>query len=392
MPEVLPDIKAEAAPDRIIHIGAPKCGSTALQATFHANREQLHAAGVRYIGRPVHWIEAAKAAAGVPDRITRKVPPIRHWRQLVAEVEASRGSTALISSEWFSSASDAAVAAILDDLDRRRVRAVLVVRPIAKILPSAWQQGLKLGGHQRFAEWLHTVLHQADDPRSQRFWRIHRHDALARRWASALGPDRLTVIVADDRDPDFVVSAFSKLLGLGPGILARAPERTNPSLSAFEAEVLAELNRVYFEQGGTLREYRTAVMRTFDGYVNHLRVGAGERIAIPAEEGEAVRRIGEEIAQGIRATGAVVVGDLDRLTQSAPSAATSDRAADPSQRADEVRSAARMLLALMITAGMVERARHQPGFGRRSLILRHQAVSLVRRTSRLLRETLRRRR
>jgi hypothetical protein len=161
--------------DRVIHIGAPKCGSTALQSAFYQNRDALRSEGVTYIGESSHWISAAKAVTEVSDRIPGKKPPISEWKRLVKEVSSVTSGTALISSEWFAAASEASIQRIVDDLDAERLHAVLVIRPLTLTLPSAWQQGLKLGGRQGLSEWLDTILNNSEDPRSKRVWSKHRY-------------------------------------------------------------------------------------------------------------------------------------------------------------------------------------------------------------------------
>lgn len=381
--------------DRLIHIGAPKCGSTSLQSSFYRNRDAMRTEGVVYVSRGAHWISAAKAAVGAPDRISGKVPSTSEWHKLVAEVDAASGASsngvrALISSEWFAGASDERVRLIVSELDARRLHAVLVIRPLTSTLPSAWQQGLKLGGRQQLSEWLETILHHIDDPRSQRVWSKHRYDLIARRWANVLGPEKLAVIVANEEDPSFIFSAFGSLLGLHGGTLSAPPKRTNPSLSAFEADTLAELNHIYFERGGTIRDYRAGVFRTFDGYVNSLRSGVVERTVIPAEHIAAVKKLNSEIAAGIRAIGCQVIGDLDRFASAGTTAGSQGTETLPqtdptaiSQRDTDVRSAAGMIYALMVTTGVASPATVLPGFGGRVTLMRHQSASLIRRFARL---------
>ena len=67
----------------ILHIGAPKCGSTALQSAFYLNRDALKRAGVEYIGSQAHWTSAAKSIVGVPDRVSGAVPPLTEWTSLL---------------------------------------------------------------------------------------------------------------------------------------------------------------------------------------------------------------------------------------------------------------------------------------------------------------------
>jgi len=373
----------ELSADRVIHIGAPKCGSTALQSAFFRNREAMQAEGVHYVSEGAHWKSAAKAAVGAADRYSGKVPPRSEWERLVKSVASVANGTALISSEWFAGANEDRVQHIVADLDPARLRAVLVVRPLTSTLPSAWQQGLKLGGKQNFSEWLNTVLRHPQDPLSKRVWSKHRYDLVAQRWATALGKERLSVIVADESSPAFIFSAFSQVLGLSDGTLSAPPKRTNPSLSAFEADTLAELNRIYFERGGTVYGYRSGVLQTFDGYVNSLRSGTVQRSGVPLEDVPAVQQLNEQIAQGIRDAGCTVIGDLDRFAaaRSVAQSGESNSGSVGEQRATDVRSAAGMIYALMVTTGVAEVATSLPGFGTKRALLTYQARSLARRVA-----------
>ena len=370
--------------DRVIHIGAPKCGSTALQSAFYRNREALRLEGVTYIGESAHWTSAAKAVVEVADRVTGKNPPLSEWKRLVREVESVSAGTALISSEWFAAAREEQVQQIVADLDRSRLQAILVIRPLTSTLPSAWQQGLKLGGKLRLSEWLETVLQEQGDPRSKRVWSKHRYDLIAQRWVAALGRERVTVVVADESNPAFIFTAFGQILGLNPGTLSAPPKRTNPSLSAFEADALAELNKTYFDRGGTMYAYRSGVLRTFDGYVNSLRSGPTQRSVIPASHLPAVQALNVTIAAGIQGLGCRVLGDLDRFAhaQQALHTYSSDEATSAEQRSADVRSAAGMMYALMITTGVAETVTPLPGFGKRRALFYYQARSLLSRTKR----------
>ncbi len=386
--------------DRVIHIGAPKCGSTALQSAFHQNREGMKAHGVGYVGAEAHWIRAAKAAIGAADRVSGRVPPESEWRALVGWTERITHGTALISSEWFASAKEDRIERIARDLDRERLHAVLVIRPLTATLPSAWQQQLKLGGVLSLDAWLNMILNQPDDPRTKRLWQKHRYDEIARRWAKVLGPERLSVIVANDSDPAYIFEAFGELLNLPTGTLAVPPKRTNPSLSAFEADTLAELNKMYFEQGGTVYGYRSSVLLTFDGYVNGIRQGPIQKSVVPLAVLPVVMERNAEIARGIKAIGCQIIGDIDRFaspeltSQSAHGAlseSSEQRAQDGDQRAQDIRSAAGMMYSLMVTSGIAEPLAPLPGFGRQSVLYKHQALSLARSVTRSVGAALRRR-
>ena len=261
-----------------------------------------------------------------------------------------------------------------------------MIRPLTSTLPSAWQQGLKLGGKQGLSEWLDTVLSHPEDPRSKRVWSKHRYDQIVQRWVSALGNERVTVVVADEGDPAYIFTAFSQILELKQDSLSAPPKRTNPSLSAFEADALAELNKIYFERGGTLYAYRSGVLRTFDGYVNSVRSGSAQRSTISPAQLPAVQALNKSIAAGIRDAGCRVLGDLNRFAsaQQEAQATPPEDAGATEQRSADVRSAAGMMYALMVTTGVADPATPLPGFGKRRTLYFYQARSLVSRIRRSL--------
>ena len=377
-------MKIPAAPKAttILHIGAPKCGSTALQSALFLNREALKNHGIEYIGAQAHWISAAKAVVGVADRVSRRVPPISEWQSMVgwARRATGEGRRALISSEWFASADEPCVERIVHDLGAESLSIVLMIRPLTATLPSAWQQSLKLGGTLGLQEWLETVLFQPEEPRSKRVWLKHRYDAIARRWSEVVGPENVTIVVVDEKNRSGIFDDFSRIVGVPLGTLSVQPNRTNPSLSAFEADVLAELNAMFFVQGGTLREYRSGVLRTFDGYVNSIRQGEVQKSRIPSAMRSVVYERNNEIAQGLGAIGCTIVGDLEGFANASSfSSLTQSSEPDGTQRERDVRSAAGMMYSLMVTAGISEPTTPLSGFGSLRARYLYQTLSLLRR-------------
>jgi hypothetical protein len=140
---------------------------------------------------------------------------------------------------------------------------------------------------------------------------------------------------------------------------------------------------MFFTRGGTLKEYRSGVLRTFDGYVNSIRQGGIEKSRIPAQLLPAVLARNAEIARNIESLGCTVIGDLKRFADPAVRAvAESTSGTESGQRDADVRSAAGMMYSLIITAGITEPVAPLPGFGRLSDRYRYQAASLARRLAR----------
>ena len=351
--------------DRFIHIGAPKCGSTALQSWLDRNRVNLAEKGVHYVSEGAHWVAPAKSLVGVADRVSGKPIPTREWERLVAAVRRAtpdpRGTArAIVSSEWYAGASDDAVERAVQDLDGSRMHALLFVRPLSSTLVSAWQQALKLGGKQSLQEWLSTIFDEPTSPTAERAWGKHRYDLIAARWAKHLGADRVSIVVLDPKSPERLFRTVEEIVGVAPGSASAAPGRTNQSLSPFESEVLLALNREFYARGGTLRGYRQGVLRTFDGYVNSVRVGSPEKMLLPQSWAPRVAALNEEIAKGIDRTGVQVIGDLAPFRTPAAQGAL---ASETPERAEHVASAAGMLYSLLVTTGIAQPAKPLPGFG-----------------------------
>ena len=146
------------------------------------------------------------------------------------------------------------------DLGGDRVHVAVTLRPLAKILPSMWQQNVKVGIRMPFDAWVRQQFPEPGAPAPQGFWRIHRHDALVARWAAIVGPDRLTVVVPDEADRSDVFRAFERLLGLVPGTLAGRSDHANRSLTVEEAETVRAFNRA-FHDTGLPRPLHARVMR-----------------------------------------------------------------------------------------------------------------------------------
>jgi hypothetical protein len=348
-----------------MHIGAPKCGSTALQSWLDINRANLAAQGAHYVSEGAHWIAPAKALVGAFDRVGGKPVPMREWERLVAAVRKATpdsGSTAraIISSEWYAGASDDAVERAVRDLDGSRMHVLLFVRPLSSTLVSAWQQALKLGGKQSLQEWLTTIFDEPTSPTAERAWGKHRYDLIAARWAKRIGGDRVSIVVLDPTNPESLFRTVEEIAGVVPGSASAAPSRMNQSLSPFESDVLLALNKEFYVRGGTLRGYRQGVLRTFDGYVDSVRTGTPEKLRFPQSWEPRVAALNEEIAVGIERSGAQIVGDLTRFRTSNTHR---DTVAETATRSAEVASAAGMLYSLLVTTGIAQPTKLLPGFG-----------------------------
>jgi hypothetical protein len=300
---------------RLVHIGPPKTGTTTLQAAFDRQRDTVLRQGVRYAGRRRHSRRAVIAVTATGPHGLQDPQGLREWQAIVDEVRSASEDRVLFSSERLAHAAPEAIRRVVEDLGGDRLHVAITLRPLARILPSQWQQAVQGGLVVSLDDWLRNVLAESpDNPRS--FWHRHRHDRLVERWAAVTGAERVTVIVADDRDRSMLLRAFERLLALRDGTLELHRDLSNRSLTWPELEAVRALNR-RFEAAGLSDDLHRAVVEL--GAIFRMRLrdpGADEpTIRLPAWAASELAPIARDIATGIERTGARVVGDPARLAE-----------------------------------------------------------------------------
>lgn len=335
---------------RLLHIGPHKTGTTALQAALWNARPALLAQSVRHVGRSKNPSSAARSVVDQPSPYsTDKPPSIGDWHALLREFRRASEARVVVSSEFFAWAKPDAIKRIADEIDPARIQVAVTVRQLAKVIPSMWQQNVQAGAVTPFGDWLNGVV----DESNRSFWHLERHDALIDRWSAVVGLDRMTVVVADDREHDVLLRSFEGLLGLADGTLVGALDYTNRSLTMPEAEAVRAFNVLFKEEGLPL-DLHARTMRF--GAAQHMkqRVPPEDepRVALPAWALEPIAAIQQEIVDNIRAAGVRVLGDLDVLTR--PAAA---RHADPEASGELPPAVAGSLgMGLLISTGAVRTA------------------------------------
>jgi hypothetical protein len=307
----------------LLHIGVHKTGTTALQAALADAREDLAAAGVRYPGKLQAQHRAALAVLGRPWGWNNRGGAVldrAHFDRLSARVAEHPGRV-VISSEFFCEAPEDVAREVVSGLGGQRVHVVVTLRNLGKLLPSSWQQYLKYGLTTDYETWLEDVFATPGSSRmSPTFWKRQAHGAVVERWAAAVGPDRLTVVVLEDVDRSAMFTTFAQMLGVNPQILvSRMDQTSNRSMTAAEAELLVRLNAQVKKQMDWT-EYVTVVRRgVAKGMVEGREPLPEEaRVATPGWALDAAANEGRTAAAHIAASGVRVVGDLDALTVRLP--------------------------------------------------------------------------
>jgi hypothetical protein len=265
----------------------------------------MRAQGVRYAGRTQQTGRAAYAVLGRAHPTLGEAPSTHHWKRLVSEVRAAKEPRVFISSEFFAGADDAQAARIIKELGGDRVHVALTLRPVSRILASRWQQNVQEGARYSFDQWLHWVFEQPDEGKGATFWSRQRHDRLAARWASIVGPERLSVVMVDEQNKSAIYQAFEALLKLRSGTLEPQNDTANRSMTAEEIELIRGLNEQFTEAGITRPLLYKMITRGTALYMKGRTAGPDE----PKQKTP---------SWAIRALGVQVIGNLDALGGATP--------------------------------------------------------------------------
>ncbi|WP_168798347.1 hypothetical protein, partial [Nocardioides sp.] len=302
LPEPLP------AGSRLLHIGLPKTGTTALQAALHAARDELESRGVHNVSKSRHPLAAAAYGAGRTDdsddgRLSRR------WTQLAGDFATSRARQTLLSSEALCAAAPDRISALKEQLGED-LYVVVTLRSLTALLPSLWQQRVKEGAATSFDDWLHAVLRfEADGG-----FRLGGYDLdrIIDDWGSRFGEDRLVFFIGDPTDRLFTLRAFESLLGVS-GVL-KLPSMDNAALPFAEVEMLRAFNLIHDGQDEDAARWAEVVRgvarqmgeRPADG---GRADAAWQRITAPRWLAEAANEHARRSIAELEGSDALVVGD-----------------------------------------------------------------------------------
>lgn len=297
-----------------MHIGLPKTGTTAVQRALTDARPVLERRGVLYPGSDRNQWSAATAMLGLRPLYWPGVPfpgPDRsEWDAMVGEIRRAPAEwRRVISAESLSAADATQVGRIVADLGP--VHVLVAVRPLAEQLVSNWQQRLRVGLDLSLDDWLARIL-PPDADRSERVLGLVSAEVVAR-WADRVGFDAVTVVVIDGHER-MQLDVFESMLGLDSGDLRISPDPVarNRSLTPHQAAVLLRVNSMVDRRTSIFDEYMRAMHRVID--VFQRRPDAeGARISLPWWARPAIADIAGMNAEGIRALGVTVVGELDGM-------------------------------------------------------------------------------
>ncbi len=228
-----------------LHIGAPKTGTTYLQAVFAHNRAALRSRGILY---PTGIAGAHHTAAwdlrGTPAQRTGAQGIEGAWAALVAAAHGWHGHTVIVSSELLVFCDEKQITTALEAFDAE-VHVVYTARDLVRQVPAAWQERIKNQQTLTYREFVDSVVRPGKKSARHGFWRAQDASAVLGRWSVGLAPSRVHVVTTPPATGPRTVllERFASVFGLRAADLATdTPSQANESLGLLQTELLRRYN------------------------------------------------------------------------------------------------------------------------------------------------------
>ncbi len=318
---------SDQAPRAVVHVGAPKTGTTYLQAVLWHNRATLRRAGIRYpLDRPQEHFFATLDVRDMSWGGRTERPWTGTWERVAARIEEWTGSV-LLSNELLGGATTEQARRVVDALagpSGRDVHVVFTARDLARQLPSDWQEHVKHRHDVTLSTFVDDLVHlglEAPVPFGELFWGLHDAAAVLGTWSAVVPEDRIHLVtVPTVRTEDHELwKRFAVAAGLDSVDVDLDVEPRNVSLGVAEAELLRRLN-THLTGRFPHRFYDDLVRQVVAESVlvsPRRLVPASEPPTLPAQHHAWVADRSRELVDAISAAGYDIVGDLDDLVPAA---------------------------------------------------------------------------
>jgi hypothetical protein len=305
----------------LVHVGAPKTGTSFVQDVLWLNRASLVEQGILYPAdrfdehflaaldlMELHWGGLENQAVGAWDRLAERV---RAW-----------SGTAIVSHEILATASKHQVHRAFESFGDAEVHVVLSARDLVRQIPAEWQENVK---HRRTLSY-GDFLAEITDPRrsgelASWFWGVQEVPDVLDRWGGPLPPEQVHLITVPKPGAprDLLWQRFASVLGLDAAALAPETTRANPSLGVPETALVRRINERVNRGVLANQDYREFVRELLAHRTLSQRTGS-PRLALPPDVRAWATELSESWIALLSERGYDVVGSLDELRPDAAAA------------------------------------------------------------------------
>lgn len=301
-----------------MHVGLPKSGTTYLQRALWQQREALRQVGVFLPGdKAQDMFHAAIEVRESYEFWGRDPDDIRGTWARMCQAAREAGGVTILSHELLSAAKPPQVERSVAELCDLDVHVVVTARDLGRQLLSSWQENVKNGSPQSFADFQDRVVaHLRDRDLTGGFWKFQDLEGILGRWSSVAGlePHQVHVVVAppSGSPPEVLWNRFAVAVGFDPEQV-ESPDpgrRRNETLGTEQVAVLRRLNAALDGRIRNPRYARVVKSRLAQGL---LAQTDGTRPVCPPDLVTEFNHLAQRCNQTIRERGYQVHGDLEEL-------------------------------------------------------------------------------
>lgn len=299
----------------ILHVGAPKTGTSYVQDLLFRHREALAAAGTLYPAdrfdahflaaldlMELQWGGLEKQAVGAWDRLAEQV---RAW-----------DGTVIVSHEILATATPAQVQRAFRSFgDDVEVHVLLSARDLVRQIPAEWQENVK---HRRVVGY-RAFLDKITDPSRKGtlaswFWGVQEVPDILQRWGGTLPPSQVHVLTVPPPGAPrgLLWERFASVFGIDAATYATATGRDNPSMGVPETALIRRINERVNNGVLANEDYRQFV-RELLTHQNLSRRTDSPRLTLPPDVRAWAEQLSETWIAVLEERGYDVVGSLDDL-------------------------------------------------------------------------------
>ena len=298
----------------ILHVGAPKTGTSHMQDLLFRNPDALAAQGFVYPADrfDAHFLAALDLMELLWGGLEKQA--VGAWDRLAEQIR-DEDRTVIVSHEILAAASRPQVRRAMESFGDAEVHLVLTARDLVRQVPAEWQENVKHRRTLTYEEFLATIM----DPRRRGrlatwFWSVQEIPAILDRWGEGLPPEQvhLVTVPPPDAPRELLWQRFAAVLGLDPESLDRDTDRSNPSLGVPETALIRRVNERVNRGvlGGD--PYRALVRELLAHQTLSERTGSA-RLSLPDYAQEWAAELSERWIAALAERKYDVVGSLDEL-------------------------------------------------------------------------------
>ncbi|HWM00247.1 MAG TPA: hypothetical protein VNP20_23105 [Nocardioidaceae bacterium] len=296
-----------------LHIGAPKTGTTFLQAMLHAHRDRLRQDGCFYPRSRLtaHHDEARDLRNAKPGGYLHPQVP-GSWNRLVRKVHHWQGhGVVVISSELLAFATTEQAQRAIESLRPAKVHLLVTLRDLVRQVPAVWQETVKNRNAMTYEEFLRRMTEGHNQAGPRRLWDGQDPTRILAHWGQQIPPERVHLVTVPPRGADsrLLWQRFAGVLGVDPARYPEVDTGANTSLGAAETEVVRRLNEQVQDAPWPFYAHHVK-----NGIAQGVLAGRpGPRLVLPESALQFVEGRTKEMIDAVGGRGYDVAGDLDDL-------------------------------------------------------------------------------